>query len=209
LKEVFLTLTLGRRPLKIWVFVANITNEFILGLNILRAYDASVDIGRQTLRLAEEEIPLWSPGAGPRPSSLVVERVKGRKKRHRGRKRLGEPKELTREIYGSRKELTDSSRKMTRRPRVARREGNFVREYSTRVNVAPKTRKGRAIGIRNRDFKKQLHLESERTTSAINRNIIGLEITKLHESSGLRHIRNWRLWMGRPPSQVEKEAVLA
>jgi hypothetical protein len=63
LKEVFLTLTLGRRPLKIWVFVANITNELILGLDILRAYDASVDLGRQTLRLAGEEISLWSRGA--------------------------------------------------------------------------------------------------------------------------------------------------
>jgi hypothetical protein len=73
LKEVFLTLTLGRRPLKIWVFVADISNEFILGLGILRAYDASMDIGRQTLRLAEEEVSLWSPGAGPRPSSLIVE----------------------------------------------------------------------------------------------------------------------------------------
>jgi hypothetical protein len=29
-----------------WVFVANITDELILGLDILRAYDASVDIGR-------------------------------------------------------------------------------------------------------------------------------------------------------------------
>jgi hypothetical protein len=46
LREVFLSLTLGRRQLKIWVFVANITKEFILGLDILRAYDASVDIGR-------------------------------------------------------------------------------------------------------------------------------------------------------------------
>ncbi|XP_023702529.1 uncharacterized protein LOC111861847 [Cryptotermes secundus] len=55
-----------------WVFVANITDELILGLDILRAYDASVDIGRQTLRLAEEEVSLWSPGAGPRPSNLVV-----------------------------------------------------------------------------------------------------------------------------------------
>jgi hypothetical protein len=72
LKEVFLTLTLGRCPLKIWVFVANITNEFILGLDILHAYDASVDIGRQSLCMAEEEVSLWSPGAGPRPSSLVV-----------------------------------------------------------------------------------------------------------------------------------------
>jgi hypothetical protein len=65
LKEVFLTLTLERRPLKILVFVANITNEFILGLDILRAYDASVDVGRQTPRLSEEEVSLWSPGAGP------------------------------------------------------------------------------------------------------------------------------------------------
>jgi hypothetical protein len=52
LKEVLLTLTLGQRPLKIWVFVANITNEFILGLDILRAYGASVDLWRKTLRLA-------------------------------------------------------------------------------------------------------------------------------------------------------------
>ncbi|XP_023721756.1 uncharacterized protein LOC111872274, partial [Cryptotermes secundus] len=55
-----------------WVFVANITDELILGLDILRAYDASVDNGRQTLRLAEEEVSLWSPGVGPCPSSLLV-----------------------------------------------------------------------------------------------------------------------------------------
>jgi hypothetical protein len=72
LKEVLLTLTLGHGPLKMWLFIANITDEFILGLDILHAYDASVDIGRQKLRLAEEEASLWSPGAGPRPSSLVV-----------------------------------------------------------------------------------------------------------------------------------------
>jgi hypothetical protein len=53
---------LGRRPLKFWAFVADISNEFILGLDILRAHDASVDIGRLTLRLAGEEISLWSPG---------------------------------------------------------------------------------------------------------------------------------------------------
>jgi hypothetical protein len=70
--EVFLTLTLARRPLNIWVFVADIT-EFILGMDIWRAYDASIDIGRQTLRLAEE-VSLWSPGVKPRPSSLVVPR---------------------------------------------------------------------------------------------------------------------------------------
>jgi hypothetical protein len=71
IQKVYLTLTLGQRSLKMWVFVADITNEFILGLAILRAYNASVDIGRQTLRLAEV-VSLWSPGAGPHPSSLLV-----------------------------------------------------------------------------------------------------------------------------------------
>jgi hypothetical protein len=55
LNEVFLTL-------KMLVYVTNITNKCILGLDILRAYDASVGLGRQTLRLAEEEVSLWSPG---------------------------------------------------------------------------------------------------------------------------------------------------
>jgi hypothetical protein len=31
-----------------------------------------MDFGRQMLHLAEEEASLWSTGAGPRPSSLVV-----------------------------------------------------------------------------------------------------------------------------------------
>jgi hypothetical protein len=56
LKEVLSILTLGRRPLTMWVFVPNITDELILGLDILCAYDASVDIGCQTLQLAEEEV---------------------------------------------------------------------------------------------------------------------------------------------------------
>jgi hypothetical protein len=68
----FPTLTLGRHTLKIWVSIVDITNKLILSLDILRAYDASVDIGRQTLRLAEEEVSLWSSGAGPHSSSLVV-----------------------------------------------------------------------------------------------------------------------------------------
>jgi hypothetical protein len=72
LKEILPTLTFGRRPLSMWVFVANITDELILGLDILRAYDASVDIGRQTLRLADEEVSLKSSRAGPRPSSPAV-----------------------------------------------------------------------------------------------------------------------------------------
>jgi hypothetical protein len=75
LKEAFVTLTLGLRPLKIWVSVADTTNEFIFGLDVLLAYDASVYIWRQTLSLAEEEVSLWSPGVRPRPSNLVVANV--------------------------------------------------------------------------------------------------------------------------------------
>jgi hypothetical protein len=51
LKAVVLTLTLGWHPLKIWVFIT----EFIWGLDILHAYDASAELGRQILRLAGEE----------------------------------------------------------------------------------------------------------------------------------------------------------
>jgi uncharacterized protein (DUF1684 family) len=46
LKEAVVELTLGRETLRIWVFVAEITDEFILGLDVLQAYDASVDVGR-------------------------------------------------------------------------------------------------------------------------------------------------------------------
>jgi hypothetical protein len=71
-KEDFLTRLLGRRPLKIWEFVANIHIEFNLRLDILCPCHASVDLGRQMLRLAEEEVSLWGPGAGSRRSSLLA-----------------------------------------------------------------------------------------------------------------------------------------
>jgi hypothetical protein len=54
--------------------VISITKEFILELDILHTYDASVALGRQMLHLAEEEVSLWSPGASPQPSSLVVDK---------------------------------------------------------------------------------------------------------------------------------------
>jgi len=40
----------GTRALKIWVFVSEITDLFILGLDVLRVYGAFVDIGRNLLR---------------------------------------------------------------------------------------------------------------------------------------------------------------
>ena len=37
-------MTLARRALRIWVFVTDVTDDFILGLGVLGAYDASVDL---------------------------------------------------------------------------------------------------------------------------------------------------------------------
>jgi hypothetical protein len=68
LKEVSLPLNQGRRPVKILVFITNITNEFILGLDILRAYDAS--------RAPKAASRYEAPGGGSRPSSLVVAKDK-------------------------------------------------------------------------------------------------------------------------------------
>jgi hypothetical protein len=56
LKEAHFDLTLGRRALSIWVFVAEVTNEFIVGLDILRAYNESVELGHHLLRLGREEV---------------------------------------------------------------------------------------------------------------------------------------------------------
>ena len=69
-KEALVELTLGRRALRIWVFVAEVTDVFILGLYMLRAYEASVDLGRYLLRLGQEEVTLWRPGAQPNSTRL-------------------------------------------------------------------------------------------------------------------------------------------
>jgi hypothetical protein len=55
LKETLVNLPLGRRPLTTSVFVANISNEFILGLDGLRAHDEYLDLRGEGLRLSDEE----------------------------------------------------------------------------------------------------------------------------------------------------------
>jgi len=59
------------------VFVAEITDEFILGLDVLLAYDTSVELGRHLLRLGQEEVRLWNSGVRPTSSrlSLVSDKV--------------------------------------------------------------------------------------------------------------------------------------
>jgi hypothetical protein len=42
--EALVTMILGRCPLTTWVFVANITDESILGLDVMQAHDTSVDL---------------------------------------------------------------------------------------------------------------------------------------------------------------------
>ena len=63
LNEALVKLTLGLPALRIWVFVVEVTDEFILGLDVLRAYNASVDLGHHLLQLGQEEVTLWRPGA--------------------------------------------------------------------------------------------------------------------------------------------------
>jgi hypothetical protein len=65
LNEALVKLTLGRRPITTRVFVANITDEFILALDVVYAHDASVDLRRHARRLGDELEPLWDPGARP------------------------------------------------------------------------------------------------------------------------------------------------
>jgi BMFP domain-containing protein YqiC len=57
-KRSLVEMTLGPIPIRFWAFVANIVDEFILGLDVLHTYSASVDLGRRVLRLAQEEVAL-------------------------------------------------------------------------------------------------------------------------------------------------------
>jgi hypothetical protein len=51
-REALRELTMGQSTLNIWVFVADITDELLLGLDILRAYHVTVGVGRHGLRPA-------------------------------------------------------------------------------------------------------------------------------------------------------------
>jgi hypothetical protein len=73
LKEAYVELILGKRLLIIWVLVANITEEFTLGLDVLYAHKAVVDLGRHVLRLDDEEVPLRLPSPLTKGNSKVTE----------------------------------------------------------------------------------------------------------------------------------------
>jgi predicted aspartyl protease len=79
-KKARLELTLGWRTLRRWVFVADITNDFILGLDILRAYDSSVDVGLRVLRLGRDVVPVREA-----PTASVLKRTGPTVSRRNGR----------------------------------------------------------------------------------------------------------------------------
>jgi hypothetical protein len=81
----------------------------------------------------------------------VVKPVKGRKKRHRGRKpaagRCGEAKELTRSDCGTGKKLAAACRKVSSCATVAWRKRNHLRKIRTQENCGPH-KEFAAAGIR-------------------------------------------------------------
>jgi hypothetical protein len=56
LKGSFNKIDSRRRPLTTWAFVINITDEFILELNVMDAQDESVDFGSHLLGQGDEEV---------------------------------------------------------------------------------------------------------------------------------------------------------
>jgi predicted aspartyl protease len=73
LKEALVKLTLGKQLLIIWVFVANTTEEFTLGLDVLYKHNAVVDLSRKVLRLGHEEVSLRIP-SDTKDNSKAAER---------------------------------------------------------------------------------------------------------------------------------------
>jgi hypothetical protein len=66
-------------------------------------------------------------------------------------------------------------------------------------------------GTRNQNFEEQLRHGSERTTSGSYEKTLGLEIVKraVGLSSGLRKIRYWTSWRGRPLPKRKKNLLAA
>jgi hypothetical protein len=133
----------------------------------------------------------------------------------------------TQENCGLRKDFTATGIRATRCAKVAwlkgrNHEGPSVqrerRKTQTRIKFARASCKGRTLGkrqlmclegtngTRNRDFKEQLRLGNERTTSVIYRKTIMLEIVKraVRISSRMRKVTDWTLWRGQPPPKTKR-----
>jgi len=70
--EALVEPNMGRRPLMICVFVEDITDEYILGLEVLWDYDMSVDLEHHLLRLDHVGVMVWRTGAQPKFSRISL-----------------------------------------------------------------------------------------------------------------------------------------
>jgi len=156
------------------VFVAEVTDEFNLGLDVMRAYEASVDLGHHLLRLGQEVVTLWRPDARPksaRPSLAGDEEIPSRFERVL-MARVGAParatKVLIEHIQNYSSDRVFIARTLVRaRPRVPARimnmtnqdqvlsEGTTIRHGETAVG--PQTLRIRSLSHdRTSRFSKQL-----------------------------------------------------
>jgi hypothetical protein len=69
MEEATVELPLAHTALQIRVFTGKLTDESILGLDILQVYDTIVDLKHSVLRLHKEEVSIWLPG--PQPQSAT------------------------------------------------------------------------------------------------------------------------------------------
>jgi hypothetical protein len=62
LPEASVELALGLILIRIWILVAEVTEDFCLGLLILYTHDASEDLERYVVQFGEEKLTLWNAG---------------------------------------------------------------------------------------------------------------------------------------------------
>ena len=72
--EALVELTLGWQALRIWVFFAEIMDEYNMELDVLWDYDASVDLEPHLLRQGQVEVTIWRTGTQPKSSRISLVR---------------------------------------------------------------------------------------------------------------------------------------
>jgi hypothetical protein len=174
-----------------------------------KAMDLEANPGEKESGAVHEEVP---------KEHAAVKPVGGLRKWHRGQHlaagRHGQPEEGTWGNYGFWKKLVAARGRMTRHAGVAQHKGHRLQGQS-KDDVLPRTSKRRTLGrryqqkleckngIRNRGLRQEL--QSKKEFNKTLRETLELEIVKRAMSSRLRKIKNWTLWRGRAPSEMEKE----
>ncbi|PNF25369.1 hypothetical protein B7P43_G10918 [Cryptotermes secundus] len=157
---------------------------------------------------------------GPQMKLAVVHRKVSRRATVAWRKRHIFKKSTTQGNCGPWHELAADSN-VTSRAGATRRKGDPVRRRSTRVNAGQEAGKGRtgtvtgqtsgrrrqpqrkcSKGIRKQDVEELLRLR-EKTGNVIFSGRFATQV--VGTANGLRRIRKWTLWRGRPPPKRKKE----